>query len=45
MTMYVEIAITEEERKRIVAYAQAERIRMDRAYSELIRVGLDKISF
>lgn len=38
--MFIEVAITEEERQQIVAYAQKEKIRMDRAYAELIRVGL-----
>lgn len=41
--MYLEIAITDEERKRVLEYAQAEKVRMDRAYAELIRIGLERV--
>lgn len=41
--MFVEIAISEDERKRIMGYAQSEKIRMDRAYAELIRLGMGQI--
>ncbi|MEA1998115.1 MAG: hypothetical protein U9N61_02145 [Euryarchaeota archaeon] len=41
--MYLEIAITDEERRQIQRYAQAEKIRMDRAYAELIRAGLNSV--
>jgi hypothetical protein len=42
--MYLEIAISDEERRRIQRYAQAEKIRMDRAYAELIREGLKSVA-
>lgn len=42
-TMFVEVAINEVERTRIVGYAQSEKIRMDRAYAELIRLGIEQI--
>jgi hypothetical protein len=42
--MYLEIAISDDERRQIQRYAQAEKIRMDRAYAELIRFGLKNIA-
>jgi hypothetical protein len=42
--MYLEIAILDEERQEIQRYAQAEKIRMDRAYAELIRIGLKSVA-
>ena len=41
--MFVEVAITELERKRIMGYAQSEKIRMDRAYAQLLRLGMEQI--
>ena len=41
--MFVEIAISEEERNKIMGYAQSEKVRMDRAYAELIRLGMEQI--
>ncbi len=41
--MFVEVAISEQERKLIMGYAQSEKVRMDRAYAELIRLGMEQV--
>lgn len=39
--MRLEVDLTEDDRKRVREYAQANGIRMPRAYAELIRDGLE----
>lgn len=38
--MFIEVAISEEDRGHVIAYSQRKKIRLDRAYAELLRAGL-----